>query len=215
MAEHRPTGLLAVWLHVPPEHEDEFNAWYNTEHIQQITSIPGFINGRRYMALESVPKYLALYELHDETITAGSEFQHVLANPTPWSARMRDFYQGYRIRNTYRLLFVSGEGPAKDAPYVYIVKTDIPADIESDFNEWYNNEHIPALASVPGCYRARRFLAVDGQPKYMAVYELENPEVIKGTAWAKARDTAWTEKIRPHVQNLDRRVYQLILPAKK
>jgi hypothetical protein len=40
----------------------------------------------------------------------------------------------------------------------------------------------------------------------MAVYELENPEVIKSAAWAKARDTAWTEKIRPHMQNLEHRV---------
>ena len=55
MAEVQPTGLLAVWLHGPPEHEDEFNAWYNTGHIQQITSIPGFIDGRRYTAPEVVP----------------------------------------------------------------------------------------------------------------------------------------------------------------
>lgn len=207
-------GLLAVWLHVAPEHEEEFNAWYNTEHIQQITSIPGFINGRRYMALEGVPKYLALYEHLDETITAGGEFQHVLTNPTPWSARMLGFYKDYRIRNTYGFLFTSGAAPDKDAPYIYIVKTDIPADIEPDFNEWYNKEHAPALASVPGCFRARRFLAADGQPKYMAVYDLENPEVIKSAAWAKVRDTAWTETIRPHMQNLERRLYQLILPAK-
>jgi hypothetical protein len=50
MADIRPMGLLAAWLHVPPEREDEFNAWCNTEHIQQITSIPGFIDGRRYVA---------------------------------------------------------------------------------------------------------------------------------------------------------------------
>jgi hypothetical protein len=53
------------------------------------------------------------------------------------------------------------------------------------------------LASVPGCFRARRFLAVDGQPKYMAVYELEDPDVIKSAAWAKAQDTAWTKKSAP------------------
>src|SRR5919106_5494481 len=160
MAENQPMGLLGVWLHVPPEREEEFNAWYNTEHIQQITSIPGFINGRRYLALEGVPKYLALYELHDETITAGGEFQHVMANPTPWSARMLDFYRDYRIRNTYRLLFTAGEAPGKDAPFVYIVKTDIPADIAANFNDWYEKEHVPALASIPGCLRARRFLVL-------------------------------------------------------
>jgi hypothetical protein len=214
MATIRPMGLLAVWLHVPPEREDEFNAWYNTEHIAQLTSIPGFLNGRRYMALEGVPKYLALYEMQDETVTAGQEFQQVLAKPTPWSARMRSFYGDNRIRHTCRLIFSAGEAPPKDAPYIYIVKTDIPADIEPDFNDWYNKEHAPALASVPGCFRARRFSAVDGKPKYMAVYELENPDVPRSAAWAKARDTAWTEKIRPHMQNLERRVYQLILPAK-
>jgi hypothetical protein len=214
MAEIRPMGLLAVWLHVPPEREEEFNAWYNTEHIPQITSIPGFISGRRYMALEGVPKYLALYELHDETVTASPEFQRVLTHPTPWSARMREFYKEHRVRITYRLLFAAGEAPAKDAPALYIVRTDIPAAMEEEFNDWYNKEHLPALASVPGCFRARRFLAIDGQPKYMAVYELESPEVIDSEAWAKARDTAWTAKIRPHLLNLERRLYRLILPAK-
>jgi hypothetical protein len=214
MAENGPMGLLGVWLHVPPEREEEFNAWYNTEHISQISSIPGFINGRRYMALEGMPKYLALYELHDATVTAGQEFQHVLAHPTPWSARMLVFYKDHRIRTTYRLIFAAGAAPAKDVPYIYIVKMDIPAAMEQDFNDWYNKEHVPGLASVPGCLRARRFQAVDGQPQYMAVYEIENPDVIQSAAWAKARDTTWTEKIRPHMHNLERRVYQLILPAK-
>lgn len=214
MAEGRPMGLLGVWLHVPPEREEEFNAWYNTEHIPQITSIPGFVSGRRYMALEGVPKYLALYGLYDETVTASQEFQQVLAHPTPWSARMLQFYKDHRIRTTYRLLFSIGQPPVKDAPYIYIVKMDVPVDVEQDFNDWYNKEHIPGLASVPGCFRARRFQAIDGQPKYMAVYEIEKPDVINSDAWAKARDTAWTEKIRPHMQNRERRVYQLILRAK-
>ena len=128
------------------------------------------------MALESVPKYLALYELHDETITAGSEFLHVLANPTPWSARMLGLYRDYRIRNTYRLHFTAGQVPAKDAPYVCMCKTDIPAAIEQDFNDWYKKEHASAPASVLGCFGARRFLVVDGQPKYMAVMRMERSQ---------------------------------------
>jgi hypothetical protein len=214
MPDIRPMGLLAVWLHVPPEREDEFNAWYNTEHIQQITGIPGFINGRRYMALEGVPKYLALYELHDETVTAGAEFQYAMANPTPWSARMLGFYKPHRIRNTYRLIFTAGEARLKDAPYVYIGKSGIAPDMEQEFNEWYDKEHAPALASVPGCFRVRRFLAVDGHPKYMAVCELERPDVLKSTAWAKVSRTAWTENLRPYRQNRERWLYQLILQAR-
>jgi hypothetical protein len=48
----------------------------------------------------------------------------------------------------------------------------------------------------------------------MAVYELEHPDVPNSAAWARARDTGWTAKIRQHMQIRDRRLYQLILPAK-
>jgi hypothetical protein len=71
----------------------------------------------------------------------------------------------------------------------------------------------PPLASIPSCLRARESLAVDGQSVYAAMYGLENPKVIKSAAWAKAHDTVWAEGIRPHMQNLKHRVYQLILPA--
>jgi len=26
---------------IPPEHEAEFNDWYNTEHVPALTSVPG------------------------------------------------------------------------------------------------------------------------------------------------------------------------------
>jgi hypothetical protein len=74
------------------------------------------------------------------------------------------------------------ESPGKDAPFAYIGKTHIPADITVNFNEWYEKKHGAALASGPGCLQARRFLAVDDQPKYTAVYEPENQEVVKSAA---------------------------------
>ena len=33
MAKLKGTGMLAVWSEVPAEYEDEFNEWYNKEHI--------------------------------------------------------------------------------------------------------------------------------------------------------------------------------------
>jgi hypothetical protein len=55
--------------------------------------------------------------------------------------------------------------PSKVVPCVDLVKTNIAADVEVDFNDQYDKEHIPAVASVPGGLQARRFLAVDGQPR--------------------------------------------------
>jgi uncharacterized protein (TIGR02118 family) len=76
---------------------------------------------------------------------------------------------------------------------------------EADFNKWYDEEHIPALASVPGCLAARRFRIVtgasDGNQRYLALYHLASPEVQASEAWKKAVDTPWTRKVRPHMRD--------------
>src|SRR4029077_5154520 len=37
------TGLLMVWADVPASKEDEFNRWYNEEHLPERMAIPGFL----------------------------------------------------------------------------------------------------------------------------------------------------------------------------
>jgi hypothetical protein len=213
MAESSPTGLWAVWWHVPLEYEEEFNAWYNTERLPQITRIPGVLKGRRYQALDGVPKYLALYDLQDETIIAGRAFQQATATPTPWAARMLRVTQDSHRATTYRLLSTAGTAPVHDTPYLYIGTHDIAIEFEQEFNAWYDQEHAPGLARVPGCPRVQRFLAINSQPKYMAIDDLERLDVIKSVAWATARDTEWTARLRPHRQNRTRQLYQLIFPT--
>ena len=61
-----------------------------------------------------------------------------------------------------------------------MVWTDIPAEAEAGFNEWYNREHLPdRINTVPGFSRARRFVAIDGGPKYLALYETRNAQVFR------------------------------------
>jgi hypothetical protein len=52
-------------------------------------------------------------------------------------------------------------------------RIDVSAAIEEEFNDWYNTADIPGYLAVPGCFGARRFVAVEGQPEYLTVYEFE------------------------------------------
>ena len=52
-----------VWCEVPDDIEDEFNRWYNEEHIEERLSVPGVLSAARYEAVVSGPKHLAVYEL--------------------------------------------------------------------------------------------------------------------------------------------------------
>jgi hypothetical protein len=74
---------------------------------------------------------------------------------------------------------------------------NVAPEAEADFNAWYDEEHVPRLAAVPGCLTARRFRTHGGTHKYVAIYHLESPAVCSSQAWRDAADTPWTFRIRP------------------
>jgi hypothetical protein len=75
--------------------------------------------------------------------------------------------------------------------------------VETAFNAWYDTEHIPALARVPGVLSARRFRAAySSGPRYVALYHLASPEVVAGEAWKQASgSTPMPERIRPQISD--------------
>lgn len=210
MATPSAKGLLAVWTDVAPEAEREFNEWYDSEHIPQLLGVPGFLSGRRYQAVEGEPKYLALYDLTDADVLKSDAFRQVRELPTEWTKKMRPLFRNTAI-GTYRQLFAHGTQPAKEADFVLTVRLNIPADKEQDFNEWYNVDHVPALVGVPGVYCARRYIAAEGDPKYLAVYEMNDARIPKSPEWDKARNSEWTLRIRPHLKDarviISRRIF--------
>ncbi len=95
--------------------------------------------------------------------------------------------------------------------YVYIAAMDVDSDKEADFNDCYDNEHVPALLKVPGVLSANRYCAEEGSPKYIAVYEIESPDVVTSDAWVAAADSGrWPTEIRPFCRNRNRIVYKAI-----
>ena len=75
--------------------------------------------------------------------------------------------------------------------------------VETAFNAWYDNEHVPALGRVPGVLSARRFRnTAAGNPKYVALYHLTSPAVVDGAEWKQASgSTPMPEHIRPQISD--------------
>ena len=82
-------GVILVSMTPDPEREDEFNDWYNTEHIPFFNRLPGTITARRFRALTGAPKYVALY--HVDTVDIYATRAWMVINETPWIRRMRRF----------------------------------------------------------------------------------------------------------------------------
>jgi hypothetical protein len=92
---------------------------------------------------------------------------------------------------TYRQIFPVHTQPIEQtvamAPFLQMGRIDVSTAIEEEFNAWYNTAYIPGYLAVPGCLGARRFVAVEGQPKYLTVYEFEHARVSESEAWNRAR----------------------------
>jgi len=73
-----------------------------------------------------------------------------------------------------------------------------PASLEEEFQDWYDTEHFPERQSCEGFLTANRFVCVDGFPRYLAMYDLADVEVLRGEAYrriAHAKYSPWTHRI--------------------
>jgi hypothetical protein len=59
------------------------------------------------------------------------------------------------------------------------------ANIEQDFQDWYDHEHVPEREAVPGFINARRYVCLEGFPRYLALYDLDTVDVLKGDDYQK------------------------------
>jgi hypothetical protein len=100
---------------------------------------------------------------------------------------------------------------------MFFVSMDVAPEKEALFNEVYDSEHVPYLLQVPGvrsvtrlCLEPAAFniggetkpLTGDGAPRYMAIYELDSPDVLISAAWAEAGEKGrWATEVRPHTTN--------------
>ncbi len=83
----------------------------------------------------------------------------------------------------------------------YAVETDPESGWAEELSRWYADEHLPGLASVPGCIRARRFTNLDHPPESFACYDLTSLDILGTPAWLKVRQTEWSDRCRPHFTN--------------
>ena len=78
-----------------------------------------------------------------------------------------------------------------------VVFSEVKARDERDFNEWYNREHIDERINLPGFHRARRYVAVRGSPKYLAIYECDSVGNLATPGYLEllANQTPWTQAV--------------------
>jgi hypothetical protein len=110
-------GVLVTLMDIDPENEAEFNRWYDKEHLIERVSVPGFLEARRYEAVNAAPKYLNLYTTIVPELLTSKSYQEVLRNQTDWSKRVISMFRN-RIRGVLRVMASRGQGRGGHALWV-------------------------------------------------------------------------------------------------
>ncbi|HEV7874623.1 MAG TPA: hypothetical protein VGO82_10865 [Enterovirga sp.] len=80
-------GMLITSMDVDPADEQDFNLWYDREHLAERVGIEGFLEARRWIADQAPTKYFCTYSTDTFEALSSPAYKKVLANQTDWSKK--------------------------------------------------------------------------------------------------------------------------------
>lgn len=192
------TYYMMVFSNPVAGHEDEYNKWYDEQHIQDVTALPGFASSQRFVLNDpqmfpgvtvKMPRYLALYKIVTDDLVAvmtevGRRVQTGQTKISPAYDRSTANTYIYRFSRPEQRRTSPPTAPAggRNVLYYHIVFTVPASGKEAEFDRWYDEEHGPEMLMRPGILTAQRMvLAQPGRgpitpTEAAAVFKVELPE---------------------------------------
>lgn len=93
------------------------------------------------------------------------------------------------------------------APAVHVSGLDVEPGFAEDFDRWYVEEHLPTALREPGWRRATRYACLDGEPRTLTIFELDDEASGRGPAPAPFRDPAFARRIRDYQARTYREIH--------
>jgi hypothetical protein len=83
---------------------------------------------------------------------------------------------------------------------------DVAAELDRETDGWYIDEHMPERIDIGGYLRARRFVAIEGAPAYLTLFEAETPAALASEGYLRlvGRISAQSQRIRAGFSNVVR-----------
>ena len=87
-----------------------------------------------------------------------------------------------------------------------LLSFDVASDAIAEHDEWHTHEHLPERLSIPGFLRGSRWVAVQGKPRYMVLYEVTQLATLNSEAYLQRLNnpTPWTSRMMPHYRGMSR-----------
>jgi hypothetical protein len=139
-------GAVAIWHDIAPEGRAEFYAWHGEEHMPERVGIPGFLRGRRYVAIDAELEFFNLYEAQSVEVLKGQDYTARVNAPTPWTFSAVKHFRSV-ARAICRVSHTSG--PAQGG-LIATLRYDVPDNIASAHKAALLRGLVPDLLAARG-----------------------------------------------------------------
>ena len=103
-------GVLAIWNDCAAGYEEEYETWYQFEHMPERLAIPGFLRGRRYERVQGGPtNFFTYYVTADPDVLFSEAYIGRLNNPTLTTKRMMTEAFKHMSRTVCRVASIVGK----------------------------------------------------------------------------------------------------------
>lgn len=102
--------------------------------------------------------------------------------------------------------------PVEPSNALLLVLLEPPAQLEEEFNDWYDFEHFPQRIRVPGFVQGERWVAISGWPRYLARYRLNNRAVLDSAQYlaiSGPNNSPWSQRVLPRTIGRQRLVLDI------
>ncbi|MBI4634929.1 MAG: hypothetical protein HY727_01135 [Candidatus Rokubacteria bacterium] len=144
------SAVLAIWNDIAPGGDDEFIHWHTREHIPERVGVPGFLRGRRYVAVSGSPKYFTLYEAESLDTLSGGAYIARLNDPTPWTRQSLPLFRNTK-RTACRVSLSLGLGMGG---VLATLDFGPSAGRDGELHAWLTSTALRAIAERPGMVAA-------------------------------------------------------------
>ena len=204
-------GILFAVTNTDRDHQAAFNRWYDQRHVTQRLAMPGFTAARRFEAVDSPYQYMAVYDLVGIWAAFTPTYKALFELPIMSSEDREMLAPFWGIqRAVMQQIAVTGNPHPEPGSVgaVMAVALDPDPAFEDEFNDWYTTEHIVLGAAAPGVLRVRRFRAIEGEPRYLALWEFSSVEAARDPAFVAAIRTPWSARMQQHYRRVFRGLYR-------
>ena len=99
---------------------------------------------------------------------------------------------------------------------VLVVTMEVDEGDEVEFNEWYNEQHLPERMAIPGYVSARRFKLEDGNNalKYLCIWEMVDGSPLQSEMYKEqnAHPTELYLRVNKTIKLRTRGLYNQVYP---